>query len=73
MTELTFTGFARLGFAVFAFGGFAKIFDFFGGEFADLSRLEIKNEGTVTDATDFLDVMTDLLKHFAEFAVAAFD
>jgi hypothetical protein len=71
--KLTLAGFADLWFAVLAFGGFAKVFDFFGRQFADFARLEIEDEGAVADAADFLDVMTDLFEHLAEFAVTTFD
>jgi hypothetical protein len=62
-----------LRFAVFTFGGFMEVFDFFRLQFAHLSGLNIEHERTVADAADFFDVMADLLEHLAQLAIATFD
>jgi hypothetical protein len=73
LRKLTLARFARLGLAVLAFGGPAEVVDLFLVEFTDLSRLEIENERSVTDAADLLNMVADFFEHFAQFAVAAFD
>jgi hypothetical protein len=42
-------------------------------EFPELSRFLVEHQGAVSYPADLLDEMPDLLKHLAEFPVAAFD
>lgn len=60
-------------FAQLAVGGLAQVFEFFSLEFAHLAGFNIEHQWTVPDPANFLDVVADLLKHLAQFAVAAFD
>jgi hypothetical protein len=62
-----------LGFAQFAVGGFAQVFEFFGLQFAHLAGLDIEHQGTVAYAANLFYVVADLLKHLAELAITAFD
>jgi hypothetical protein len=71
--EITIATFSRLGFAVFAFGGLAQIFDFFGLELTGFAGFEIEDQRSISDTPDFFDVMAYLFEHFTEFAVTAFD
>jgi hypothetical protein len=59
--------------APFSFGGLAKADQFFRPEFPELSWFLVEHQGAVSYPPDLLDEMPDLLKHLAEFAVAAFD
>ena len=56
-----------------AFGGFAKILNFFGLEFADLAGFQIKLQRTVPYPADLFDVVADLLEHLAQLTITAFD
>jgi hypothetical protein len=59
--------------APLSFGSLAKPDQFFRHKFTELSRLLVQYQRPVSDPTDLLDKMSDLLEHLAEFAVAAFD
>ena len=56
-----------------AVGGFAQVFEFFGFEFTHFAGLDIQNQRSVANAANLLDVMSDLLKHLAQLAVATLD
>jgi hypothetical protein len=65
--------FLGFGGAEFAVGRFSEQFEFLGIEFAEISGLLIEDQGAVTYAANLFDEMADLLEHFAQFAVAAFN
>jgi len=65
-------GFGKLAFALdsFSFSGAVEGGDLAGGQFAKAAGLDVELEGSVGDAADFFNVVTDLLEHLAELPVA---
>ena len=47
--------------------------DFLEGQFAVAAGFDVEDQGTVTDAANFFDVVADFFEHLADFAIAAFD
>ncbi len=73
VSEVSAAEFLGFGSAQFAVGGLAQEFQFVGIEFAQVTGFLIENQGAVTYAANLLDKVADLLKHLAQFAVAALD
>jgi hypothetical protein len=59
--------------AQLSLGGQAQPLELLRLQFAQVARLLVEDQRAITDAADFFDKMADLLEHFAQFAVTAFD
>src|SRR6185437_2118726 len=50
-----------------------QLLDFGFGEITCLARLRVQNQRPIANPANLLDVVSDFLEHFADFAVAAFN
>lgn len=71
--QLGVLGELGLGNDFLALGGAIEGCDLAQSELAELAGSDVQAKGPIADAADLFDVVADLLEHFSELAVAAFD